>query len=212
MKYITIPFVKLLSILYRTLIIIICSITSVLTILLISLGQIIWNLSIDDLIISKFSFSNLKKLKDIESLIYGSDEVLYSSIINYILNNPIDDYNLFLDDERDLINHHNYLHSHHNGFNNLYDDVDWVIVCSYIEFKAVIEKRGLPSRISFDHDLGIKLERVLPTGMDCCKWLVNYCLDRDIELTTECKYHTANPVGEKNMETYINNFKKLNDE
>lgn len=118
-------------------------------------------------------------------------------------------YNLFLDDERDFINNKKYLQNHHNSFGDLYFSEEWVIVRSYIDFKRVIEENGLPGRISFDHDLGMKLGAILPTGMDCCKWLIDYCLDNDLELTSKCRFHTANPNGEMNMVHLINNFKKF---
>jgi hypothetical protein len=121
------------------------------------------------------------------------------------------EFNLFLDDERNFEDNMNYLVNHHNGFGKLYQSEKWIIVRSSCEFMELIQSRGLPTRISFDHDLGCDSLTgliLLPSGMDCCKWLVEYCLDNDIELTSECRYHTSNPAGKKNMEGLINNFKK----
>jgi len=75
-------------------------------------------------------------------------------------------------------------------------------VTNYSEFIEWIEKFGLPDAISFDHDLG-----EVATGMDCAKWLVNYCLDNNRELP-EFYVHSANPVGAENIKTLLENYKK----
>lgn len=96
--------------------------------------------------------------------------------------------------------------------------------CSYVQFIKYIEENGLPSIISFDHDLGDspELRSMIPieewydleeskeyTGMDCAKWLVNYCLDNSFPLP---KYivHSANPVGKENIESLFLSFLKNN--
>lgn len=74
-------------------------------------------------------------------------------------------------------------------------------VRSYAEFVTYIETNGLPDFISFDHDLGLQ-----ENGFDCAKWLVNYCLDNEMELP-DFTVHSQNPVGKKNIESLLNNFK-----
>ena len=99
--------------------------------------------------------------------------------------------------------------------------VEWVIVRNYNEFVQKIEEDGMPVFISFDHDLADehynkamyenreynKLYKSFKekTGMDCARWLVNYCLDNDLKM---CNYqaHTMNPVGKQNIESLLNNF------
>ena len=99
--------------------------------------------------------------------------------------------------------------------------VDWVIVRNYNEFVKTIEEDEMPVLISFDHDLADehyneamyenreynKLYKSFKekTGMDCARWLVNYCLDNDLKM---CNYqaHTMNPVGKQNIESLLNNF------
>lgn len=102
--------------------------------------------------------------------------------------------------------------------------IEWVL--NYEQFVQWIEKFGLPDVISFDHDLAD--EHYTPeqywsdyekskeyqesqnyqekTGMDCAKWLVDYCIDRSLELP-EFYVHSANPVGADNILGLLNNYK-----
>lgn len=105
--------------------------------------------------------------------------------------------------------------------NPLYEsDKDWVIVRDYYQFIDAIHKFGLPTHISFDHDLSY--DAYLPanqegdidygnleekTGYDACRWLCEYCLDNKLNVP-EYYVHSANPVGAENIKKYIENFKK----
>jgi hypothetical protein len=104
--------------------------------------------------------------------------------------------------------------------NPLYEnDSDWVIVRNYYEFVNYITKFGRPDFISFDHDLSydhyleenqsdINYENLEEkTGYDACKWLCEYCLENDLPIPSYF-VHSANPVGKKNIESYLENFKK----
>lgn len=75
-------------------------------------------------------------------------------------------------------------------------------VYSYKEFIMLITENGLPDFISFDHDLGLE-----KTGYDCAKWLVEYCLDKNLMLP-EFAVHSQNPVGKENIECLLENFKR----
>jgi len=128
-------------------------------------------------------------------------------------------YNIFLDDERDP------------------SDVvwiklplvHWVVVRNYFQFVETILKSGIPTIISADHDLAdehyveygeacnsliigkprIRYEKFKEkTGYDCCKWLVNYCLDNNLDLP-EIYIHTMNPIGRENIQSLIDNYKKV---
>jgi hypothetical protein len=101
----------------------------------------------------------------------------------------------------------------------------WVL--NYHEFTMWIEKNGLPDIISFDHDLAS--EHYTPehlwtdyqlskeyqdaqsykekTGLDCAKWLFDYCQNNDKDLP-EYYIHSANPVGADNIYYYLSNFSK----
>lgn len=94
-------------------------------------------------------------------------------------------YNLFLDDERDPV-----------------DPAVWYLARNYEEFCDIIIEYGQPSYISFDHDLGSG-----KTGYDCAKFLVDYCLDRNIRPSFVFYVHSQNPVGKMNIEGLLNNFK-----
>ena len=116
---------------------------------------------------------------------------------------------------------------------------EWITVRNYDEFVELVSKTGFENieLISLDHDLGDTamkeyFDNVSPnyelnydnitekTGMDCCKWLINYYYDNDpgraILSRREKKVlpfrfpiilvHSANPIGSANMMGYINNF------
>lgn len=84
-----------------------------------------------------------------------------------------------------------------------YSKTSWVIVRDYETFMDAI-KLYFPLRISFDHDLGTTRD-----GMDCVKWLCNYCIEHRLKLP-QAFFHTKNPVGAENMRFYIDSFKKIN--
>ncbi len=123
-------------------------------------------------------------------------------------------YNLFLDDER------------------LPKDVTWVdlplvewtIVRNYNQFIKIIMERGMPSHISFDHDLGdehykeyhnaVSQDRTFdytkcsePTGYDCVKWLVEYCITNNLDFPSH-SIHTMNNIGADNIKNYIQNYER----
>lgn len=109
---------------------------------------------------------------------------------------------VFLDDERDPVTHKSYLSSF--GVDSFDDYSGFTIVRNFKEFTELIKEKGLPSKISFDHDLG-----GLWGGFDCVEWLIDYHLDNNLNWNIECKYHTANPIGKENMKSLIENFKRF---
>lgn len=130
-------------------------------------------------------------------------------------------YNLFLDDERVPYSPNG---SHIDVYYYTHDDIyinhDWVIVRSYDQFIDYITKNGLPKIVSFDHDLSDEHYQYLinhsdvnynkyteKTGMECLKWLCEYCLDNNKKLP-KCLIHTQNIIGSINMKKYIENFNK----
>jgi hypothetical protein len=122
-------------------------------------------------------------------------------------------YKLFLDDirgVRDVFPHA-----------RLYE---WIVVKNYNEFVEVIQKKGLPFFVSFDHDLslehdpcfepdgGINSQKKIPydeykerTGYHAAKWLVEYCMDNNLTLP-KWNVHSANPVGAGNIESYLTSY------
>lgn len=98
---------------------------------------------------------------------------------------------------------------------NVEDIVHWAR--NYEEFLEYIHYLGLPDIVSFDHDLaqihydpttrveGFKYDE--ETGLDCAKWLVEYCMNNNLPLP-KYNVHSQNPVGKENIEKYLNNFNK----
>lgn len=75
----------------------------------------------------------------------------------------------------------------------IYSNSHWEVVKTYEEFVSWIKENGLPTMISFDHDLGDD-----KTGYDCAVWLIEYCINRDLKLPN-CLIHSMNIVGKKNI-------------
>lgn len=94
-------------------------------------------------------------------------------------------YAMFLDDERMPPN----------------DGTNWIICRSFEEARAIVITHGIPTYISFDHDLGTD-----KTGYDFAKWLCNYMFDINCVVYFEYYVHSQNPVGKKNIENYLDNF------
>jgi hypothetical protein len=103
----------------------------------------------------------------------------------------------------------------------IYWDEEWVVVKNYKQFCDWIKRNGLPNIVSFDHDLAdihynVDFEDwkdhtadqlgVEETGLDCAKWLVEYCLDNGFNLP-EYYVHSANLVGKMIIQLYLDNAK-----
>ena len=128
---------------------------------------------------------------------------------------------LFLDDVRIPKDAIGLVPDKHNQF---YFSNDWEIVTNYDDFVEYIELNGVPKYVSFDHDLGdtamdeyfrnVATKGTLDydnikemTGLDCAKFLVEYCVDKNQPLP-EYLVHSANPVGKRNIEGFLENAKK----
>ena len=59
-----------------------------------------------------------------------------------------------------------------------------------------------PSLVCFDHDLGSE-----ETGLDCAKYLVNACMEHNIDLP-HYSCHSSNPAGRENILSYLNSYIK----
>jgi len=94
---------------------------------------------------------------------------------------------------------------------------DWDIVRSYGQFTKWLENNGVPDLVSFDYDLAdvVELKESLPieewfsfdeervyTGLDCVKFLLNYCKEKSLEFP---KYiiHSANPDGTEKIKNLL---------
>lgn len=122
---------------------------------------------------------------------------------------------LFLDDERVPIDCATYMYT--RGVDCRIYHEEWIAVKNYKQFVAWITENGLPDVISFDHDLAdvrynpATAQTIVvhheKTGMDCAKWLVDYCLDNKLELPN-FMVHSANPAGTDNINGLLKNFKE----
>ena len=129
---------------------------------------------------------------------------------------------LFLDDFRNPMDCINYMRLRVDD-STMYSREKWIVVRNYDEFVNYITNNGLPYLISFDHDLAdehydpsmysgnyddVAKNFKEKTGMDCAKWLVDYCLDNEKQLP-KFVVHSMNPAGTKNISSLLNDFKKF---
>lgn len=84
----------------------------------------------------------------------------------------------------------------------------WAVARSFDDAVAYVETHGVPSMISFDHDLGEAEGVLLPTGYDFAKWLVERDLDRPGFIPADFQFtvHSANPVGARNITGYLEGY------
>ncbi len=85
------------------------------------------------------------------------------------------------------------------------NETDFNLVRNYEDFKSVILRKGLPSFISFDNDLGVDKEgNLLPDGYACAKWLV-YESGLDL-VNLNFSVHSANPVASIQIKSLLSNY------
>lgn len=99
---------------------------------------------------------------------------------------------LFLDDEREPVG------------------TGWTVCTCLNEVIQVCQYFGLPSEISFDHDLG---DGPSPpgyenTGMGLARWIVDRVLDGEYQLPKDFTYyvHSQNPIGRMNIKGLMEQF------
>jgi hypothetical protein len=61
------------------------------------------------------------------------------------------------------------------------------------------------SEISLDHDLG---DEIYGTGYDVMHWIEEHCMMHGYTPPPTIKFHSANPVGIKNMQSALDSIKK----
>lgn len=81
------------------------------------------------------------------------------------------------------------------------ETITWVK--NYTAFVEYIETKGLPDLVCFDNDLAEKME-----GYDCAKYLVNYCVEREIH-TPMFICQSSNQPAVENITALINNYNKF---
>jgi hypothetical protein len=101
----------------------------------------------------------------------------------------------------------------------IYNLEDWVIARNYYAFISVIQGKGVPDVVSFDHDLADVHYKIQDfnyedpdyekTGYHCAKWLIDYCLDNEEELPKRVIVHSMNPYGSRNIKSLFDTFYKV---
>ena len=128
-------------------------------------------------------------------------------------------YNLFLDDVRMPKDAFDYMKL------PIYTSVNWDIVRNYYAFVQIIEGKGIPEIVSFDHDLadehydpqiveGEPYEKIYDmfdekTGYHCAKWLLDYFIDNNEKLPAEIFIHSMNPAGSMNIKSLFDTYSKV---
>lgn len=90
---------------------------------------------------------------------------------------------------------------------SMYDMCDVIWVKNYSEFVLTYDKYKNEYNIymSLDHDLGEEKD-----GYDCLKYVGEDCMNNGKKLPY-IEIHSSNPVGRKNMESYIKSYNKVMD-
>ena len=89
-----------------------------------------------------------------------------------------------------------------------------VVICRTMDDAVwCVEQYGLPTMISFDHDLA-DVHYIAgdgeKTGYTFAKWFCDYIIDNDLDIPADFSYnvHSMNPVGAENIRAYMENFLK----
>lgn len=94
-------------------------------------------------------------------------------------------------------------YDHNTGLEKVLNTEEIVIVKNYDEFVNIIEMRGLPKFISFDHDLADIVtndngEKIEKSGKTCADWLGVYCMENKLKIPAYY-VHSDNIVGKENI-------------
>jgi hypothetical protein len=87
-----------------------------------------------------------------------------------------------------------------------------VIICRSMDDAVwCVKQYGLPTFISFDHDLAdvhYETGDGEKTGYTFAKWFCDYIMDNSLDIPEGFSYHvhSMNPVGAENIRAYMKNF------
>ena len=89
-------------------------------------------------------------------------------------------------------------------------NIEWTVVRRYDEFLYEFHRSDFQV-FSFDHDIqGYNEIGVELTGYSALKAMVDYLIDNEesCHVPEQVFFHSQNPIGKTNMESYWNNFCK----
>ena len=90
------------------------------------------------------------------------------------------------------------------------ENVEWTIVRSFQDFNLELAHGDNDYPIySFDHDIQSYIDGREYTGYDCLKCLLSIETMINKLDNTQFFFHSQNPVGKKNMESYYQNYVKF---
>jgi hypothetical protein len=105
----------------------------------------------------------------------------------------------------------------------------WVVVKNYKEFVKTITEKGIPTTVSFDHDIHsshyaeyiaahdknspsfgtIRYELLEEkTGYECAKFLSELCVEKNVPIP-EYFVHTLNHIGRQNIVSILESARKV---
>ena len=88
------------------------------------------------------------------------------------------------------------------------NNVEWVIARTHYDFMDELKNSSFDI-ISFDHDIQcFDITGGEITGYMCLQWYIHSIMNGELAILPDCVFHTKNPIGECNMVSYYNNFKK----
>jgi hypothetical protein len=82
-------------------------------------------------------------------------------------------------------------------YNNTYRSTDFFKLILNFSLKDV----------GFNKKKAREVKKLAKSGYDCAKWLVDYCIDHDLQIP-DLNIQSANPVGKENINGLLNNAKK----
>lgn len=88
------------------------------------------------------------------------------------------------------------------------DNIEWTVARSFREFVWEMERTDNDYQVySFDHDIQSYIDGREYTGYDCLKCLLSIeTMVGNILDNVQFFFHTQNPIGKKNMESYYLNY------
>jgi len=90
------------------------------------------------------------------------------------------------------------------------NESDWVVVRTVEEARATLLSRGIPTQISFDHDLGMHNDEVV-SAVPIAWFIIDGILDGhfNAHVLKKVNVHSDNPPGVRNIVGLFESFSKV---